>query len=83
MAAPGLAAMISQAAHGDSAALVVLGNMGEQMSRVGGDMARVASVLRPLINGDRDPEQLTRNMGPRSRGLVLSILEELGKLEQH
>ena len=83
MAAPGLAAMISQAAHGDSAALVVLGNMGEQMSRVGGDMARVASVLRPLINGERDPDQLTRNMGARSRGLVLSILEELGKLEQH
>jgi hypothetical protein len=83
MAAPGLAAMVAQAARGDSAALVALGNMGEQMARVGGEMALVASTLRPLINGERDPEVLTRHLGTRSRGLVLSILEELGKLERH
>ena len=83
MAAPGLAAMVSQAARGDTAALVALGNMGEQMSRVGGEMALVASTLRPLINGERDPEKLTRHLAARSRGLVLSILEELGKLETH
>ncbi len=83
MAAPGLAAMVTQAARGDGAALMALANMGEQMSRVGGEMARVASTLRPLINGERNPEILTRHLGTRSRGLVLSILEELGKLERH
>ncbi len=83
MAAPGLAAMVTQAARGDTAALMALANMGEQMARVGGEMARVASTLRPLINGERDPERLTRHLGTRSRGLVLSILEELGKLEHH
>ena len=83
MAAPGLAAMIRQAAHGDAAALVVLGDMGEQMTRVGGEMARVASVLRPIINGERDADKLTRNLGARSKALVLTILEELGRLEQH
>ena len=83
MAAPGLAAMVTQAARGDGAALMALANMGEQMARVGGEMARVASTLRPLINGERDPEKLTRHLGTRSRGLVLSILEELGRLENH
>lgn len=83
MAAPGLAAMVTQAGRGDSAALMALANMGEQMSRVGGEMARVASTLRPLINGERDPEILTRHLGTRSRSLVLSILEEIGKLERH
>ena len=83
MAAPGLAVMIRQAAHGDAAALVVLGDMAERMTRVGGEMAMVASVLRPIINGERNADKLTRNLGARSKTLVLTILEALGRLEQH
>jgi len=83
MAAPGLAAMVHAAARGDAQALHLLGNMGEQMSRVGGDMARVAAILRRLLNGERDPDKLTRGMGKRAEGLTLSLLEELGKLETH
>jgi hypothetical protein len=83
VAAPGLAGLIDQAGRGDAAALVVLGDMGEQMARSGGEMARVAAVLRPLINGERDPDVLTRHLGPRGKGLVLSILDELARRQSH
>lgn len=83
MAAPGLASMIHAAARGDTNALQLLGNMGEQMSRVGGDMSRVAGIFRRLINGERDPDTLTKGMAKQAEGLTLSLLEELGKLEQH
>jgi len=82
-AAPGLASMIHAASRGDANALQLLGNMGEQMSRVGGDMARVAGIFRRLLNGERDPDRLTRGMGKQAEGLTLSLLEELGKLERH
>lgn len=80
LAAPGLAAMVHAAAHGDTGALQAVANLAEQMQGIGGDMARLASVIRPLINGERDPERLTRGMGPQGEGLVLAILEELGRL---
>lgn len=83
MAAPGLAAMIHAAARGDVNALQLLGNMGEQMSKVGGDMSRVSGIFRRLVNGERDPDALTKGMGKQAEGLTLSLLEELGKLEQH
>lgn len=79
-AAPGLAAMIHAAGNGDSQALQLIAGIAEQMSRVGGDMARLAGIIRPLVNGQRDPEILCRDMGAQGRGLVLSILEELGRL---
>lgn len=80
VAAPGLAAMIHAAGNGNTQALQVVADMAEQMSRVGGDMARLAAVIRPLVNGERDPEQLCHGMGAQGQGLVLSILEELGRL---
>lgn len=83
MAAPGLASMIHAAARGDVNALQLLGNMGEQMSKVGGDMSRVSGIFRRLVNGERDPDKLTKGMGKQAEGLTLSLLEELGKLEQH
>ena len=83
LAAPGLAHMIHAAGHGDVRALTLVSQMAEQMSRVGGDMARVAAVIRPLINGDRDPDRLCERLDRRGQQLVLQILEELGRLGSH
>nr|WP_093028436.1 hypothetical protein [Thiocapsa roseopersicina] len=82
LAAPGLAHMI-HAARTDPQALVLIGNMADQMSKVGGSMARLAGVVRPLINGERNPDQLCRGMDMQTRQLVLEVLGELGKLETH
>ncbi|NOY16625.1 MAG: hypothetical protein GXP23_06820 [Gammaproteobacteria bacterium] len=83
MAAPGLASMIQAAATGNAQALSLLGNMGEQMSKVGGDMSRISGIFRRLLGGERDPDALTKSMTKQAKGLTLSILEELGKLERH
>ncbi len=83
LAAPGLAHMIHAAAHGNAQALSLISQMAEQMSKVGGDMRRVAAVIRPLINGERDPERLCAHLDVRGRQLVLQILDELGRLELH
>jgi hypothetical protein len=83
LAAPGLAHMIHAAATGNTQALMLVGNMAEQMSTVGGPMARLAAVIRPLINGERDPQRLCKGMDSQGERLVLDILAELGKLESH
>jgi hypothetical protein len=83
LAAPGLAGMIRAAATGNLEALQLVSNMAEQMSRVGGDMARVAGIMRPLINGERDPDRLTRGMSAQGRQLVAGLLEELSRHEIH
>lgn len=80
LAAPGLAGMIHAAATGDMQAFVLIGQMAEQMSRAGGDMARIAGAIRPLINGERNPDTLARGMDERARALLQDILEELEKL---
>ena len=36
-----------------------------------------------MFNGERNADKLTRNLGARSKALVLTILEALGRLEQH
>jgi len=82
LAAPGLAHMIHAAATGNAQALMLVGNMAEQMSKVGGAMARLAAVVRPLINGERDPDRLCKGMDAQGKQLVLDILTELGKLER-
>ncbi|PWB58421.1 MAG: hypothetical protein C3F18_02415 [Nitrosomonadales bacterium] len=78
-AAPGLAAMIRASAGGDAQALQLLASMAGQMSGAGGDMARLAAIMRRLVNGERDAELLTRGMEAQGKGLVLSILRELEK----
>lgn len=83
MAAPGLAGMIHAAAHGDAQALQVLGAMAEQMQQVGGEMARIGALLRRMVNGERDPDQLGARLQGQGRSLLLSILEELAKLDSH
>ncbi len=82
-AAPGLAGMIQAAAKGDVLALQALANMAEQMTAAGGDMALLGGIMRRLVNGERDPDLLTRGMGAQGRGLVMSILEDLGKVALH
>lgn len=83
MAAPGLASMIHAAATGNSEALQLTANMAEQMSRAGGPMAQLAAVIRPLINGERDPGKLCNKIDSRTQEIVLGILQELKQLEQN
>ncbi len=82
-AAPGLAQMIHGAAHGDAQSLHWLSQMAEQMTRAGGDMARLGAITKRLVDGERDPERLCHGMGSQGESLVTSILTELGKLERH
>ncbi len=82
MAAPGLASMIHSAGRGNTQALQLIANMADQMSSVGGSMARLAAVIRPLINGERDPELLCKQMDGNTETLVLGILAELNQLEE-
>lgn len=81
MAAPGLAGMIVAARRGNMQALQLISEMAEQMRRVGGPMARLAAVIRPLINGERDPLTLCRGMDEKTEQMVLAMLEELKKSE--
>ncbi|MEA3291593.1 MAG: hypothetical protein U9Q71_04725 [Pseudomonadota bacterium] len=82
-AAPGLASIIAAASRGDAQALQALSAMGEQMTAAGGKMAELAGVFRRLVNGERDADRLAEKMGIKSSGLLLSILEELAKLDRH
>lgn len=79
-AAPGLAALIDASARGDAQAMSVLANMAEQMVRAGGDMAKIGGAMRRLVGGERDADKLVRGMGPLGRELMISLLDELGKL---
>lgn len=83
MAAPGLAGMIQAAGSGNVQALQLVADMAEQMSKAGGDMARLAAVIRPLINGERDPDKLCKGMSTQGEQLVLGILAELGRVDVH
>jgi len=83
MAAPGIAAMVNGARKGNVETLQLLGNMAQQMLQAGGDMARLAAILRPLVQGERDAEKLSRGMSPEGQKLVVAIIEELARLDLH
>lgn len=83
MAAPGIAAMIHGARSGNLETLQLLGTMAQQMLKAGGDMARLAGILRPLVQGERDADKLTAGMGIEGQKLVTGILGELAKLDSH
>jgi len=83
LAAAGLAHMIHAASRGNAEALILIGQLAEQMRTVGGSMARLASVVRPLINGERDPDRLRGGMDASTERLMLDILAELARLEAH
>jgi hypothetical protein len=82
LAAPGLATMIHAAGSGNAQALQIIAEMAEQMSKVGGPMGLLASVIRPLINGERDPHVLCKRLDSKSETMVLGILKELEQLEE-
>ncbi len=83
LAAPGLASMIQAAASGNVEALTLISDMADQMRRAGGPMARVAAVIRPLINGERNPDKLCKGMNEQTRHLVLGIIEALNQERLH
>ncbi len=83
LAGPGLAALIHAAGSGDVAALQLLADMGTQMLRAGGDLARLSGILRRLVDHERDPDLLCRGMSPRGAQLVRSLLDELARLRAH
>jgi hypothetical protein len=83
LAAPGLAAMIQAARTGDVQALTLVSEMAEHMSKAGGDLARIAGIIRPLVNGERNVEKLCKGMSAQGERLVLNILSELGGLGVH
>jgi len=74
MAAPGIAAIINGARGGNLETLQLLGNMAQQMMQAGGDMALLAAILRPLVQGERDADKLSQGMGSEGQKLVVAIL---------
>jgi hypothetical protein len=83
MAAPGLASMINSACRGDVTALQAASLMADQMTSTEGDMRQLGGIMKRLIDGERDPDVLTKNMTENGKQLVLQILGELGKLNSH
>jgi hypothetical protein len=79
-AAPGLASMIAATRQGNVEALKALADMATQMRQAGGDMARLASALSQMEQGEDDIEKLSRGMNPAGQKLVQLIIEELRKL---
>jgi hypothetical protein len=55
--------------------------MAKQMLAAGGDMGILSGRLRPLVEGERDPDKLTEKMSDKGQKLMLDIIEELIKLE--
>jgi hypothetical protein len=53
--------------------------MATQMRHAGGDMARLASALAHMEQGEIDIEKLSRGMSPAGQKLVETIIEELQK----
>jgi len=77
MAVPGLASMIQAAASGQADALILTANMAEQMAKAKGPMAELASVIRPIINGERDSTILCKGKSQQSQDMIRDILDTL------
>ncbi|MDQ1363150.1 MAG: hypothetical protein QG652_1011 [Pseudomonadota bacterium] len=83
LAAPMLAQMIHAAGRGDAQVLAMLGAMAEQMSRTKGDMARFSTLIKPMVDGERNIDKLCSKIGATGEKLVTLIIKELNKLELH
>jgi hypothetical protein len=71
--------MVAAARRGNVEALRALADMATQMRDAGGDMARLASALSQMEQGEDDVEKLSRGMSPAGVKLVETIIEELKK----
>jgi hypothetical protein len=71
--------MVAAARRGNVEALRALADMATQMRDAGGDMARLASALSQMEQGEDDVEKLARGMSPAGVKLVETIIEELKK----
>ena len=80
MAAPGLAQMINAASRGDTQALQAASFMAEQMTNTEGDMRQLGGMMKRLLDGERDPDVLTKKMTTNGKQLVMQLLDELNKL---
>ena len=80
MAAPGLASMINAASKGDASALQAASIMAEQMTNTQGDMRQLGGIMKKLIDGERNPEVLTKKMTSNGKQLVMQLLDEINKL---
>jgi hypothetical protein len=80
MAAPGLASMINAACRGDTSALQAASFMADQMTSTQGDMRQLGGIMKRLIDGERDPDVLTKKMTANGKQLVMQLLDELNKL---
>lgn len=83
VAAPGIASMVHTVRRGNVEALQLVSNMAVQMHQAGGDMGRLAAIMRPMIEGERDPDKLCEGFTEAGQKLVLDILAELTRLEAH
>ncbi|KPJ79242.1 MAG: hypothetical protein AMJ58_12665 [Gammaproteobacteria bacterium SG8_30] len=81
MAAPGIASLVHASRNGNAHALQIIAGMAKQMLQAGGDMGILAGRIRPLVEGERDADKLTEDMGEKGQKLMVDILEELLKLE--
>ena len=79
MAAPGLARMIHAAARGDVEALQAVAFMAEQMTATHGDLRLLGGRLKPLVDGERNPDVLCAGMSESGRQLMLDLLGELAR----
>ena len=82
MAAPGLAQMVHAAARGDVQALQAVAFMAEQMTATHGDLRRLGGRLKALVDGERDPDTLCRDMSESGRQLMRDLLDELARLSE-
>ena len=80
MAAPGLASMINAASKGDASALQAASFMAEQMTNTQGDMRQLGGIMKKLIDGERNPDVLTKKMTSNGKQLVMQLLDEINKL---
>ncbi len=83
MAAPMLAQLIHEASRGDANALAMLGAMAEQMLNTQGDLALFSALIKPMVDGERNVDKLCSKIGPQGESLVVAILDELSKLDNH
>ena len=83
MAAPGLASMINAACRGDAQALQSASFMADQMTNTQGDMRQLGGIMKRLIDGERAPDVLTKKMSASGKQLVMQLLDELNKLDNH